>query len=158
MQALHQDLREAVKVRDQSPSRREVRQRAALNLRNYRSEVNDYLSKIKDADIEGWSEGREFVFCYFVVDPIYFRSGHAKEWLIRKIKALVFDESEKTVIRNLIVDRVHKGAMREFKHFCRLIPRIQNKNFSDSLQYLSNTKDRAVFCRAKFALRYLELA
>ena len=158
MQALHQDLREAVKVRDQSPSRREAWRRAALNFNNYRSEVDDYLSKIQDADIDGWQEGREFVFCYFAVDPIYFRSGHTKEWLIRKVKALDFDESEKAVIRDLIIGRVHKGAMREFKHFCRLIPRIQTKNFSDSLHQLSNTKDRAVSCRAKFALRYLKFA
>jgi len=156
MQALHQILDEAVKVRDQSASRQEAWRRAALNFNNYRSEVDDYLSKIKNVDIEGWSEGRKFVFCYFAVDPIYFRSGHTKEWLIRKVKALDFDESEKAVIRDLIVGRVHKGAMREFKHFCRLIPRIQNKNFSDSLHHLSNTKARAVSRRAKFALCYLK--
>ena len=145
--ALHQALREAVKVRDQSPSRREAWHRAALSFRNYRSEVDDYLSKIKDADIDGWAEGREFVFSYFTVDPMYFWSGHTKVWLIGKIKPLNFDESEKTVLRNLITGRIRNGAGREFKHFCRLVPRIQNRNFSDDLTHLSNAKDSGC-CRS----------
>ena len=116
------------------------------------------MDKIKDAEIEGWAEAREFIFSYFAVDPVYFGSGYTKEWLIRKVKALDFDESEKAVIRNLIVSRIHKGAMREFKHFCRLIPRIQNKSFSDDLNHLSDTKDSNVSSRARFALRYLKAA
>lgn len=89
---------------------------------------------------------------------MYFRSGHTKEWLIRKVKPLDSDELEKAVIRNLIIGRVHNGAGREFKHFCRLIPSIQNRSFSDDLNHLSDTKDSGVAGRAGFALRYLKTA
>ncbi len=158
MQALHQALHDAFKVRDQSPSRREAWHRAAQKFRDYRSEVDEFLDRIRDADIDGWAEAREFVFSYFAVDPAYFWSGHTKQWLIPKIRGLDLDEAEKSIIRDLIMGRIHNGAMREFRHFCRLIPRVQNKSFVDDLNHLSDARDLSVSSRARFALRYLKAA
>lgn len=71
---------------------------------------------------EDGQDARAFAFDYFAVDPMHFGSGYAKEWLLRKVKRCEFTEAEANILRQLIVNRVRNGAMRDFKKICGLIP------------------------------------
>ena len=152
---LHKEIYDCLKNREKSPSHREMWQRAAANYRNYRSGVNDWLDEVMKNDLCNWSDGRDFVFQYLEIDPIYFRSGYVKEALIRKIKSCKLTKNEAEILRGLILRRIKAGARREFRKFCQMIPLVQNQTFADEIKKLTTAKDRDVSHRATFAMHYL---
>ncbi len=97
---------------------------------------------------------RRFVFEYLEVDPYYYWSGHIKEKLLTKIKKLDFSEEECEIIRALVLRRIEKRALREFKHICRLIRKVETKGFHESVMDRSKSRDSRVKRRAEFALGY----
>lgn len=152
---LHQAVTEACKLRDRSHQHYEIWRTAGTAFLEYRSPVNDWLDDIEKTDICDRPDARAFIFDYLDVDPMYFRSGYVKEMLARKVKRCDLKEAEREVLRRLIVKRIRKGALREFRRFCQLIPRIANAAFLRELSELSRASDPSVRHRAKFALRYL---
>ena len=152
---LHAQLHETVKDRDKSQSHRDKWIKAAKEFREFRSSVNDWLKDIEKSELYDWKDGRDFTFQYLSADPIYFHSGYAKEMLVKKLKKCDFTKSESEVLRGLIINRVQSGGQREFKKFCQLIPKFQNKSFADEISLLASAKDKSVSSRAKIATRYL---
>lgn len=101
------------------------------------------------------AEARAFVFDFLAVDPIYFRSGYIKETLLRQVKKIALTRKEEAVLRDAILRRVHGRAYREFRHFCRLIPNIQDAAFVSALRSAAGSEDAGIRRRAAFALRYV---
>ena len=152
---LHAAVHETVKYRDKSQSHREEWLKAAALFRNHHSSIDNWMQEIEGSEICDWQNAREFVFQYLTVDPVYFRSGYAKEMLVKKLKKCVLTNEESQILRTLIVNRIQSGGQREFKKFCQLIPKIQNEAFNEEVIILANAKDSNVASRGKIALRYL---
>ena len=152
---LHGALHEAVKHRDKSPTLREKWIRAAAEYRNHHSSVNDWLEDIRTSEIADWADARDFVFQYMEIDPIYNNSGYAKEMMVQKIKKCELTKKEAQILRRLIIGRIRSVAWRDFRRFCQLIPRIQNKVFVDEITTYAESKDDSVSRRATFAMQYL---
>ena len=155
MKKLHQAVREAFESSQQSTTLREEWQRAATRFRMYRSEVDNRLDEIETEGHFNWEDGREFVFDYFRVDPMYFRSGYVKEMLLKYMMRLELTENEAEAIRELVVRRIEEGGKREFRKLCRLIPRIQTPKFKLELATLLDDQNPRVVRRAEIANEYL---
>ena len=89
------------------------------------------------------------------IDPIYNNSGYAKEMMVQKIKKCELTKKEAQILRMLIIERIRSVAWREFRRFCQLIPRIQNKAFIDEITTYAESKDDSVSRRTTFAMQYL---
>ena len=148
-------IKETVKTRDRSRSDRDTWIRAADDFRSFRSPVDDWIDQIIGCDICEWQDAREFIFDYFSVDPVYFRSGYAKEMMIKKIKKCQLLENEKIILRDLIVNRIKKGGLRDFKKFCSIIPIIEDNKFKSEIRFLTEVTDKQVSVRARIAEKYL---
>ena len=153
---LHLELKTKAKLRNNCTSSKEAWHRAASDFHNFRTSVNDWLERIENEKVCDWADAREFIFQYFAVDPVYFRSGYAKEMLIKKIKPCDINKQEAQTLRQLIIKRIKTKALRDFRKFCQLIPRIRTKEFHSEIEALSQVTDRYVAKRANFALKYFE--
>ncbi|MGF1463283.1 MAG: hypothetical protein ACFB2Z_08965 [Maricaulaceae bacterium] len=96
---------------------------------SFRSEIDDYIDEVSAEMILQNIQIRKFVFDFLSVDPVYVRSGYAKENFLRLLKSLDLTDEEKAVLRQTILHRVRNSALREFRRFCQLIPKIQNDAF-----------------------------
>ena len=150
---LHDAVHETFKHRDKSKSHRETWIKAAAQYRNHHSSIDDWIKDIERSEIFDWEDARDFTFQYFNVDPVYFGSGYTKEMLVRKVKKCELTRQEAETLRTLIVRRIQSGGQRDFKQFCKLIPKIQNTTFLDEVHTLANAKDKNVSSRAKIAMR-----
>lgn len=153
---LNDAIHETVQLREKSQSHREKWIRAAAEFRNHHSSIDDWVEDIEQNEIFDWENAREFTFQYFEIDPIYFGSGYVKEKMVQKVKKCELTSKEAEIIRTLIIRRIQAGAMREFRRFCQLIPRVQNDAFYDEVEALANVNDKAVLNRARFALQYFD--
>jgi len=129
---------------------------ACAEFHRYSSDVDKLLDQCDAKELNLNPTLREFVFDYISVDPIYFGSGYAKEWLLRQVKRLKLTEPEKEILRQTIMRRVQRGALREFRRFCRIIPKITTQEFISELEAASRSKDAAIRHRALFALTYVQ--
>lgn len=152
---LHKAIHDTVKHRDKSESHRREWLKACSLFREHHSVINDWMQDIRREDIHDWQTARDFVFQYLTVDPIYFGSGYAKEMLIKKLKPCVFTKDEAQILRALITKRIRSGGKREFKSFCKLIPKFQDASFKEEVLILANAKDSNVSSRGKIAAQYL---
>jgi hypothetical protein len=155
--ALHRAVDEAAARRRQlgTPAAVEEWQRAARAFSTYDSDVWDQLERIDREGLEHDQTLREFAFAFLDVDPMHFRSGYAKERLLQRIKALDLAADEVKVLRSVILRRIEGRALREFRRYCRLLPRITDNTFGMALVALSHSPDGHVRAHASFALRYL---
>ncbi len=113
------------------------------------------MDKVSHTTVAEDEQTRRFVFDFLSVDPVYFRSGYEKERLLKVVKMLDLTEHEKAVLRQTIQRRIRNGALREFRRFCQLIPKIQSDDFTANLKTDAGSTDVNVRRRATFALAYI---
>lgn len=152
---LHATLWETVEHRDKSPNQREQWHRAADAFRNHQSPIDDLIDQCLEFGLEHDNDLRHFAFAYIDNDPYFFRSGYILESLLQRVKKLSLTELEKESIRQTILKRVETRALRNFRHLCRLIPRIEDDQFRYELRSRAKSKDPQMRRRAEFALSYL---
>jgi len=97
---------------------------------------------------------RQFVFDFMSIDPMYFRSGYQKEKILRALKKIEFAEEERVILRQTILRRIRTNAHREFRHLCRLIPKVQTEDFISELSAAARSNDEYMRRRALVALEY----
>jgi hypothetical protein len=152
---LQERVHATFKERDRSESHTRAWKDACLEFHRLRTEVDKYTDGVTAEAMLRDKRIRQFVFDFLSVDPIYFRSGYEKERLLRALKSLELSEREKAVIRETILRRVRDGALREFRRFCQLVPRIQNDDFVSELRKRARSTDPQIRRRAAFALEYV---
>ena len=152
---LHERIHSTFKVRDRSDAHKHAWKDACSEFRKFRSAIDSSLDGVSAEEILQDNQIRQRVFDFLHVDPIYFRSGYQKEKLLRLIKKLHLTDNEKTILRQTILRRVRNGALREFRRFCQLIPKIQNDAFVAELRLEAKSTDAQIQRRAAFALMYV---
>jgi uncharacterized membrane protein YheB (UPF0754 family) len=152
--ALSDDIHRTVAERHKSSRHYERWKSAARHFHAYASPIDDMIDKCIDEGFNDSNDLRAFAFAYIRYDPYYFRSGYIQEKLIQRIKRLKMTPDEKAVIRNVILSRIRNRALRNFRHFCRLIPRIATSEFSHQINGLARSDDGGARHRAQFALSY----
>ncbi|MEM9342367.1 MAG: hypothetical protein AAGA87_04935 [Pseudomonadota bacterium] len=150
----HARVRATVRTRDRSDADRGAWMEACREFHALRSEIEVYVERVSG---EGLADPllRRFVFDYLSVDPVYFRSGYQKERLLKAVKRLELTDEEAVVLRQTILRRVRTGALREFRHLCRLMPQVQTDEFVAELRAAAGGADDEIRRRAAFALTYV---
>ena len=152
---LHERIHSTFKARDRSESHKRRWEDACADFHNFRSEIDGYMDEVSAETLSDDKQIRQFVFDYLSVDPIYFRSGYEKENLLRLLKSLNLSDGEKDILRQTILRRVRNGALREFRRFCQLIPKIESDAFVVELRNEARSADTQIQRRATFALEYV---
>lgn len=152
---LHERIHSTFKVRDRSEAHKRRWEDACADFHGFRSEVDSCMDQVSVESLSEDKQIRQFVFDFLTVDPIYFRSGYEKENLLRLIKSLDLLDGEKDVLRQTILRRVRNGALREFRRFCQLIPKIENDAFVAELRKEAKSTNAQIQRRAAFALNYV---
>ena len=141
--------------RSHSAAARREWEQACQAFHAHRSAVSELLDRAQCEDLGRDAELRAFAFAYLAVDPMHFRSGYAKERLLQRIKPLDLTEDETAVLRRVVLQRVHGPGRREFRRYCRLLPKIADESLVAALTALSQSADPSVRARAGFALGYI---
>ncbi|MEP6065670.1 MAG: hypothetical protein ABJ246_07530 [Paracoccaceae bacterium] len=152
---LHERIHATFKVRDRSEAHKRAWKKACSEFHGFQSDIDKYLEEVSAEAISEDKQIRQFVFDFLSVDPIYYRSGYEKERLLKLLKALDLTDREKAVLRKTIQRRIHNGALREFRRFCQLIPKIQTEDFIADLRTAARSTDADIARRAAFALDYV---
>lgn len=152
---LHGNIHATFKLRDRSEGQKQAWAEACSAFHSFESEIDNLLESVNAKTVAENKQLREFAFDFISVDPIYFRSGYEKERLLKLLKSLDFTDHEKSVLRQTILHRVNNGALREFRRFCQLIPKIQSDDFVFELKMDARSTDENIRRRAAFALEYI---
>lgn len=152
---LHERIHSSFKERDRSEAHKRRWEDACADFHGFRSEIDSYMDQVSFEKLSEDIQIRQFVFDFLSVDPIYFRSGYEKENLLKLLKPLDLIDQEKDVLRQTILRRVRNGALREFRRFCQLIPKIENEAFVAELRKEAKSTDAQIQRRAAFALGYV---
>ena len=152
---LHERIHATFKMRDRSEAHKQTWKEACSKFHGFQSEIDIYLDEVSAERVSEDKQIRQFVFDFLSVDPIYFRSGYEKERLLKLLKALDLTDGEKAVLRQIIRRRIRNGALREFRRFCQLIPRIQTDDFVAELRTTAQSNEEDIKRRAAFALEYV---
>lgn len=153
---LHGRIQSTAKDRGRSEAHKRRWEDACAEFHGFWSEIDSYLNKVGCETLSEDAQTRQFVFDFLSVDPIYFRSGYEKENLLRLLKSIELSDQEKAVLCQTILSRVRNGALREFRRFCQLIPKIENEAFVAELRKEARSTDAHIQRRAAFALEYVE--
>lgn len=151
---MHARVHETLKQRDQSRDKFDLWTKAVHRFHAVRSEINEMCDACISDGLEQDPMLRRFAFEYLSVDPYYCRSGYFVKKLLRRVKKLELTDSEKHILRELILRRIETRALRNFRHLCRLIPLIETKAFQDEVSCLAQSDNPNVRRRAEFALQY----
>ncbi|SHG80631.1 hypothetical protein [Marivita hallyeonensis] len=154
LNSLHGDVQVTFRTKTHSAKHEKDWKDACRAFQEFESEVDRILRTVNVQTICANEKIREFVFDFLSVDPIYFRSGYEKERLLRLLKPVKLTEFEKQTLRQIILRRIRTGALREFRKFCQMIPRIQTEDFLNDLRDAGHSGDQHVKRRARFALTY----
>ncbi len=152
--ALRDALSVAVRARAKSPAHQKAWEEAASAYRGYRSKVHDLVDQCKKADLSEDENLREFAFDMISYYPQFPRSGQLLSTVLRRVKKLSFTEAEKTLVQDVIKQRIETEAGRNFRQVCLLIPMIENPSFLADIQELGHSDDSKKKRSADFALKY----
>ncbi len=152
---LHERIHSTLKARSRSEDHKRKWEEACAEFHAFRSEIDNYMDQVSAEALSEDKLIRRFVFDFLSVDPIYFRSGYEKEYLLKLLKSLDMTDEEKGIVRQTILRRIRNGALREFRRFCQLIPKIKNDAFVAELREAANSTDAQMQRRALFALEYV---
>lgn len=155
LNALHEAVHHTYAQRSRSVAARREWEQACQAFHAHRSAVSDLLERAGREDLGEDAELRAFAFAYLAEDPLHFRSGFAKERLLQRIKRLDLTEDETAVLRRVLLQRVHGPGRREFRRYCRLLPRVADESLVATLVALSKSADPSIRARARFALSYV---
>lgn len=152
---LHSKLWETFRRRERSAHAHSDWERAAKQFREFISEFDELVERSLSENLAQDKGLRDFAFSYVATDPYFFRSGYILERLVRRIKKLDLSDAEKQLIQQLILRRIDKKALRNFRDICRLIPKIETTGFSNEIAERLRSKEPSIRHRAEFAASYL---
>jgi hypothetical protein len=113
--------------------------------------LDDWLIRLRTHD----QDAIEDAVLFLEVDPIFFRSGYIKEWVLDQLRWAPLKQDQKRRLQQVILARVRDPTTRrEFRRYCRLAPFISNPEFEQELARLagpSGTKPK----RALWVLDHL---
>ena len=103
----------------------------------------------------GDAAGLESAVCFLAADPIFFRTGYVKAWLIRAIKPPMLKSDDKKRLQDAILSRVDRRDDRDFRAFCRLAKKVDDANLREQLTQRADEGDFDVRRRARWVMEAL---
>lgn len=103
--------------------------RAAIDLA-YPVGFWDYLVRAKRGD---WS-GLETLIGFLEADPFFFRSGYAKEKILKVVKRAPLDADQRARLREVCLAVVDGRDRREFRDYCRLAARLDGPELRTAIE------------------------
>jgi hypothetical protein len=147
-----QQVSEAVRRRDKSPEAWAEWQ-AATNVfwLAYRDFHEDGVPDTHAAEVRaGDATATERAVRFLELDPRCFRSGYAKERLLRALKSARITQSQVDRLRVAMMYAVDAGGHRELAEWCRLAPRLDLRSVEGLLSQRLESRDPAIQRRARW--------
>jgi hypothetical protein len=94
----------------------------------------------------------EPLIAFLEADPIFFQSGYAKEWIIRRLKRVALTRRQRDRLQDVVVGVVRTRDCREFRGYCQLARQVDGDQLRVNLSRLRGTIDRDVARRARWVL------
>jgi hypothetical protein len=150
--ALHAKVHETFKNRNNNI---ENWKKACNEFRSYSSKMDPLMEQIYAKEKYVDQDLLEFAICFMQVNPMFFRSGYAKEVILKKLKRSKFSELQAEKLRQILIDAVKNRGTREYRRYCRLAPVVLNTWFYDTLKHFAHGNVGAIRSRAELMLTYL---
>ena len=114
----------------------------------YPDEFWESIERLRNGD----RDAIEPAITFLEVDPWAFRSGYAKETILRFLKRADLDDEQAARLRKVIVAVVDAGDRREFRGYCRLARRVADDGLRLALLERLRSSDRGRARRALWVL------
>lgn len=98
----------------------------------------------------------ERAISYLEADLYYFCSGYYKQHIIRHLKWVTFDLSQRERLCRVVLRVVDSYDRVEFRYYCRLAAAVQTTAFIAEIRKRIESHDDGIIRRASYLLRYVE--
>jgi hypothetical protein len=98
----------------------------------------------------------EMAVRFLEANPRYFRSGYHKEDILRLLRKLPLTDGQLSRLRALVLERIKGRPVREVRAFCRLAPRIADKELIEEIVRIATTGNRAAVRQAQWAIQCIK--
>jgi hypothetical protein len=98
----------------------------------------------------------EMAVRFLEANPRYFRSGYHKEYILRLLRKAPLTDGQLSRLRELVLERIRGRPVREVRAFCRLAPKIANKEFAEELVRIASTGNRVAVRQAQWAIQCIK--
>jgi hypothetical protein len=157
LQGAYLRVNDTFRRRDQSPKAWAEWEAATEAFhRTYREFYEDGEPDTHAADVRaGDPAATERAVRFLELDPQCFRSGYAKERLLRALKAAQLSPPQIERLRGAMMHAVDAGSHRELGEWCRLAPRLDVRTVETLLSQRFGSDDPDVQRRARWAKQRL---
>lgn len=97
----------------------------------------------------------ETAICFLEADPLYFRSGYAKEKMIRRLKHCTLTGGQKKRLAKLLINAVGQIKHREYREYARLARVVDLPGVTEAMQLYIQKDERIISERAKRVLQVM---
>jgi hypothetical protein len=104
---------------------------------------------------QGDSEGLKTALRFLEADPIFFRTGYVKSWLIRRIKPSMLTAAHRARLQQVVLHMVDTRDDRDFRAFCRLACKVDGPELRTALAAREAALDPNIWRRARWVLAAL---
>ena len=101
---------------------------------------------------EGKVSGLETAICFLEADPMFFRTGYLKTWLIRALKPPMLTPSDQVRLQGVVLSLVDRRDDRDFRTFCKLARKVDGPGFKEQLMQRLGSPDADTRRRAGWVL------
>jgi len=129
---------------------------ACARFHSHVSPLDHWLRDACGPALEHDAEVRDFALAFLELDPMYLRSGYAKEEMLRHLNRLTLASAESERAQAILIDAVRRRGTREFRRYCRLASTAGSPELREELAVLERTKDGSVASRARMMLGYMD--
>jgi hypothetical protein len=119
------------------------------------SAIDPLIERIYEA-FELNDELVEFSVTFLELDPMFLRSGYIKEEMLRKLKRSALLEKRKERLRAVLIDAVNSRGTREFRRYCRLLPKVSSPRLIAALETANQFGEGSRKHRAAVMLGYAD--
>lgn len=98
----------------------------------------------------------EHAIAFLELDPYFFRSGYAKEVIIRCLKRLPLSNHQVQRLQGVVLRALDKWDRVEFRAYCRLAGAVDSPAFYDWIRERLDSPDAGVRRRARCLLDYVD--
>ena len=100
--------------------------------------------------------GLESAVRFLEADPMFFRSGYVKAWLIRRIKPPMLTPAFAKRLQNVVLSLIDRRDDRDFRAFCRLAHKVDSPDLRVELTRRLTHTEPNVRRRARWVLDALD--
>ena len=123
---------------------------------SYVSAIDPLIERVYEASELNDDELIEFSVTFLELNPMFFRSGYIKEEMLRKLKRSVLSEKQSERLRAILIDAVNNRGTREFRRYCRLLPKMSSPKLIAALEDANKFGEGARKHRAAVMLGYAD--